>query len=216
MKMSEAWNKLKPIVSETVKIYSCALKRSTFRRYLCASDSGKYTCCQYRSHTVFGQACPSGRNGYSPPGRRDYFAPRGLWPSTVAGLTERLMTRGDSVHRLQGSLLGWGLRLHHPVEARAFSSSAGRGGGEDDLGNGGSGAASGVDDSGSSDDGSGATPPVEFAQQLTALSPMTVPEVWPRVPVIAVRRNPLFPRFIKMIEASNRQCILQLDTFYSY
>jgi len=37
---------------------------------------------------------------------------------------------------------------------------------------------------------------------LSALSPMTVPEVWPRVPVIAVRRHPLFPRFIKMIEVT--------------
>lgn len=29
---------------------------------------------------------------------------------------------------------------------------------------------------------------------------MTVPEVWPNVPVIAINRNPVFPRFIKIIE----------------
>jgi ATP-dependent Lon protease len=29
---------------------------------------------------------------------------------------------------------------------------------------------------------------------------IVVPEVWPNVPVIAVNRNPVFPRFIKMIE----------------
>ena len=34
------------------------------------------------------------------------------------------------------------------------------------------------------------------------LAPMTVPEDWPQVPVIAIKRNPVFPRFIKMIEVS--------------
>ena len=40
----------------------------------------------------------------------------------------------------------------------------------------------------------------DLPPSMVALSPMTVPEVWPQVPVIAVRRHPLFPRFIKMIE----------------
>lgn len=31
---------------------------------------------------------------------------------------------------------------------------------------------------------------------------MTVPEIWPNVPVIAINRNPVFPRFIKIIEVS--------------
>ena len=35
-----------------------------------------------------------------------------------------------------------------------------------------------------------------------ALSPMTVPDHLPVLPVIPVRRNPLFPKFIKMIEVS--------------
>lgn len=34
---------------------------------------------------------------------------------------------------------------------------------------------------------------------------MTVPEVWPTVPVIAINRNPVFPRFIKIIEVCNRE-----------
>jgi Lon-like ATP-dependent protease len=42
-----------------------------------------------------------------------------------------------------------------------------------------------------------------------ALAPMTVPEVWPQVPVIAINRNPVFPRFIKIIEISN-QPLMQL------
>lgn len=36
--------------------------------------------------------------------------------------------------------------------------------------------------------------------QMTALTPMMVPEVFPNVPLIAVNRNPVFPRFIKIIE----------------
>ena len=40
----------------------------------------------------------------------------------------------------------------------------------------------------------------ELSPNVTALSPVTVPDMWPSVPVIAVRRNPVFPRFIKMIE----------------
>lgn len=36
-----------------------------------------------------------------------------------------------------------------------------------------------------------------------AISPVTVPDYWPKVPVLAVNRNPVFPRFIKMIEISD-------------
>lgn len=32
---------------------------------------------------------------------------------------------------------------------------------------------------------------------------VVVPEVWPHLPVIAINRNPVFPRFIKLIEISN-------------
>ncbi|KAL1252011.1 hypothetical protein QQF64_019807 [Cirrhinus molitorella] len=46
------------------------------------------------------------------------------------------------------------------------------------------------------------TPP-----QMTALTPMLVPEVFPNVPLIAVNRNPVFPRFIKIIEVKNKQLI---------
>ncbi|ELU04831.1 hypothetical protein CAPTEDRAFT_155270 [Capitella teleta] len=35
----------------------------------------------------------------------------------------------------------------------------------------------------------------------------TVPEVWPKVPVIAVRRHPVFPRFTKIIEVSDKALI---------
>lgn len=50
-------------------------------------------------------------------------------------------------------------------------------------------------------DGAG---PVYGAPQMTALTPMLVPEVFPTVPFIAVSRNPVFPRFIKIIEVGVR------------
>lgn len=31
---------------------------------------------------------------------------------------------------------------------------------------------------------------------------VVVPEVWPHLPIIAVNRNPVFPRFVKLIEVS--------------
>uniref|UniRef100_A0A3Q0SP21 Lon protease homolog, mitochondrial n=1 Tax=Amphilophus citrinellus TaxID=61819 RepID=A0A3Q0SP21_AMPCI len=40
--------------------------------------------------------------------------------------------------------------------------------------------------------------------QMTALTPLMVPEVFPNVPLIAVSRNPVFPRFIKIIEVKNK------------
>ncbi|KAI1301831.1 Lon protease -like protein, mitochondrial [Halotydeus destructor] len=39
------------------------------------------------------------------------------------------------------------------------------------------------------------------------LATVTVPEVWPQLPVIAVSRNPVFPKFIKIIEISNPHLI---------
>ncbi|MPC52178.1 Lon protease, mitochondrial [Portunus trituberculatus] len=47
--------------------------------------------------------------------------------------------------------------------------------------------------------GGGAEGPVMHNLPAT----MAVPEVWPNVPVIAINRNPVFPRFIKIIEVSH-------------
>lgn len=71
------------------------------------------------------------------------------------------------------------------------------------FGNSGSGAGfSGEDEAESSGGdesaGDGAIP--GDGPQMTALTPMMVPEVFPNVPLIAVSRNPVFPRFIKIIE----------------
>ncbi|XP_055938456.1 lon protease homolog, mitochondrial-like [Argiope bruennichi] len=67
--------------------------------------------------------------------------------------------------------------------------------------------------SSSSDDGDGGEdsetepelepPPQYTPPHMGALTPMTVPEVWPIVPVLAVSRNPVFPKFIKILEISD-------------
>lgn len=59
----------------------------------------------------------------------------------------------------------------------------------------------GGDSAGSGGEESGGDEGVPYnASQMTALTPMMVPEVFPNVPLIAVSRNPVFPRFIKIIE----------------
>ncbi|XP_061744502.1 lon protease homolog, mitochondrial [Nerophis ophidion] len=45
----------------------------------------------------------------------------------------------------------------------------------------------------------------EGSPQMTALTTMMVPEVFPDVPLVAVSRNPVFPRFIKIIEVKNKE-----------
>lgn len=61
-------------------------------------------------------------------------------------------------------------------------------------------------DDGSDSNGSSkgpSEPMYPMSQQMGALTPMTVPDIWPLVPVIAVSRNPVFPKFIKIIEVSD-------------
>lgn len=60
-------------------------------------------------------------------------------------------------------------------------------------------------DDGDSDNPSDSDQPVipSYSKPVGALTSMTVPDVWPIVPVIAVSRNPVFPKFIKIIEISD-------------
>lgn len=62
------------------------------------------------------------------------------------------------------------------------------------------------------DDGSAARPEEDFGP-ITQTLPATVvvPEVWPNVPLVAISRNPVFPRFIKLIEVRNRILLYQLS-----
>ena len=80
----------------------------------------------------------------------------------------------------------------HIIPSRAYGS---QGSGAAFSGdNGGESSGSGGEESG----GDGSMPYNEA--QMTALTPMMVPDVFPNVPLIAVSRNPVFPRFIKIIE----------------
>ncbi|KAK9967122.1 hypothetical protein ABG768_001538 [Culter alburnus] len=63
----------------------------------------------------------------------------------------------------------------------------------------------GAESSGGAADESGGDEGPYSPPQMTALTPMLVPEVFPNVPLIAVNRNPVFPRFIKIIEVKNKQ-----------
>lgn len=52
------------------------------------------------------------------------------------------------------------------------------------------------------DDEPGIEPePMSFSSQLPAT--VAIPEVWPHLPVIATKRNPVFPRFMKILEVSH-------------
>ncbi|XP_016521437.1 lon protease homolog, mitochondrial isoform X2 [Poecilia formosa] len=84
--------------------------------------------------------------------------------------------------------------LSVPARLLSFWASGAGFSGED----GGENAASGGDESGGNGDAPYSGP------QMTALTPMMVPEVFPNVPLIAVSRNPVFPRFIKIIEVKNK------------
>ena len=42
----------------------------------------------------------------------------------------------------------------------------------------------------------------EFPTHNSIPATLVVPEVWPHLPLIAVSRNPVFPRFVKLIEVS--------------
>uniref|UniRef100_A0AAQ6AHQ2 Lon protease homolog, mitochondrial n=1 Tax=Amphiprion ocellaris TaxID=80972 RepID=A0AAQ6AHQ2_AMPOC len=84
----------------------------------------------------------------------------------------------------------------HSVRARMYGNRASGAGfsGED-----------GAESSGSGGEESGGDGGVPYnGAQMTALTPMMVPEVFPNVPLIAVSRNPVFPRFIKIIEVKNK------------
>ncbi|XP_070604039.1 lon protease homolog, mitochondrial [Erythrolamprus reginae] len=81
-----------------------------------------------------------------------------------------------------------------------YSSSGSSSGSEDNLeGSEGGGGFSGSGDSSGSDSGGSTV--------VTALAPLVVPEHVPHVPLIPISRNPVFPRFIKIIEVKNKKLV---------
>ncbi|CAN9500860.1 unnamed protein product [Ophioblennius macclurei] len=90
--------------------------------------------------------------------------------------------------------LRWGLVAARLPAVRTYGNrAAGSSNGENGSGSSGSSGSSGAEDES------------EDLPHVTALTPMIVPEVFPHVPLIAVSRNPVFPRFIKIIEVKNRE-----------
>lgn len=51
---------------------------------------------------------------------------------------------------------------------------------------------------------------------ITALTPMTIPDVFPHLPLIAVTRNPVFPRFIKIIEVMRSPALLPFPHLFKH
>lgn len=217
---SDAWRKLKPIATEVSTISFCVNIRNAARRQfgtICENSSFDRHAMAAGGVKRIGQVVTAAGHNRSTIIVDAHFPFRGssshqcLVPRRLAGSSARNTAEGRTIVKtilhgveLRGRLLENRTVLRHLLQARTFSSASR--GGEDNLGNGSG--ASGIDESGSGDDSSSSSSNAEFVQPLTALSPMTVPEVWPRVPVIAVRRNPLFPRFVKMIEASSSSCRL--------
>lgn len=67
------------------------------------------------------------------------------------------------------------------------------------------------ENSGDSEDG-GDNPTWQGSQSQYLPTPLTVPDYFPRVPVLAVNRNPVFPKFSKMLEV----CFYFLCVFFNY
>ncbi|OAF68877.1 hypothetical protein A3Q56_03406 [Intoshia linei] len=65
----------------------------------------------------------------------------------------------------------------------------------------------------SGDNGDGYSPyvspsnPADLVKAVLTLSPVNIPEEWPQVPVIVVKRNPVYPRFVKLIEIKEKELI---------
>ncbi|KAM4809164.1 lon protease homolog, mitochondrial [Rhinophrynus dorsalis] len=122
-------------------------------------------------------------------------------PRIVLGLHQlgcRCIRTASSFTGLQHQLYNVHSRSLHDFgnrESGAFAGDDGAesgGSGEEEGGSG------GEEGGGGGAESAGYTPPI-----VTALTPLIVPEVFPNVPVIAVSRNPVFPRFVKIIEVKN-------------
>ncbi|CAL1594491.1 unnamed protein product [Knipowitschia caucasica] len=112
------------------------------------------------------------------------------------GLCRRALLDSELRVSAAGGLRVWSAHTCSPhlspfVSVRAYGN---RVSGEDGASSG----APGGEEPGGDGDGGGYNGP-----HMTALTPMMVPEVFPNVPLIAVSRNPVFPRFIKIIEVKN-------------
>ncbi|XP_038632439.1 lon protease homolog, mitochondrial [Scyliorhinus canicula] len=150
----------------------------------------------FRSLATVTSSSPVGRNGLARSSKRFHsVAPEGLqacgrrW--TVTRVTRTACANGQRASpRLQPNPRFQQTRSFQDFSEKSSGGSvhSGDDGVEDGAGNGGG--------------GEGAA---GMAPAMTALSPMIVPDVFPNVPLIAVTRNPVFPRFIKIVEVKNKK-----------
>ncbi|KAL7992866.1 hypothetical protein Chor_017122 [Crotalus horridus] len=128
---------------------------------------------------------------YSSPGLRRHFPSA---PSVAGPWTAWAPSGAPQPEEQQRRLFLLGGR-----SSSGYSSSSSSNG-EDNLeGSEGDGGLPGSGDSSGSDSGG---PTV-----VTALAPLMVPEHVPHVPLIPISRNPVFPRFIKIIEVKNKKLV---------
>ena len=78
-----------------------------------------------------------------------------------------------------------------------YSTSSSDGGGEEDGGEGEGGESEGREEE--------EEETVRHLHQQFALTPVSVPDIFPEVPVLPVSRNPIFPKFVKMLEVRVHQ-----------
>lgn len=61
-----------------------------------------------------------------------------------------------------------------------------------------------------------APPPEDDGYNTQLPATVAVPEVWPHLPVIAISRNIVFPRFIKLIEVTTTLDAIQICNLRRY
>ncbi|CAN0320950.1 unnamed protein product [Lampetra planeri] len=161
--------------------------RSALRLLGLAPPRGSSLCRPRRGAAAQASRCVRALSSAAPP-PASCGAPHGGVGQRPRGVTE----------------LGW---PHRPPRRLASARSEGgdrgaRGLGGDDAAEG-SGGGGGGEEAGSGDGGGGGA--AFSSPGITALATLVVPEVFPNVPAIAVSRNPVFPRFIKIIEVKNKE-----------
>lgn len=172
-------------------------------RYRQAYKNGTVFCSKYvkKFGAEFNGLYPGeslSRSGFTANRSHSYISSQKFCSGTITSVTGparvthlRKWTRIAGVLPPDRGSVGPGLFMSHDQRRYLFGNRSSGLPGED-----------GAESSGPSDDEpggdgaeSGSAPP-----HITALTPMMVPEVFPNVPLIAVTRNPVFPRFIKIIE----------------
>ncbi|XP_049981206.1 lon protease homolog, mitochondrial [Alexandromys fortis] len=135
-----------------------------------------------------------------------------LWAAARCWALRRplLAVTGGRVPSASGSWLRRGRRVYDTSAPWALGGRVPAGRGQwrglwDAGGRGGGGGGGDETSEGGAEDGAtagGGDGPV-----VTALAPMTVPDVFPHLPLIAITRNPVFPRFIKIVEVKNKKLV---------